>query len=123
MAGNAVRWFEIYVEDMPRARRFYEAVFGVTLTAISPAGPELWGFPSDPAAYGGGGALAFMPGVRPGGNSTIVYFAAEDCAAPAARVTAAGGQLFKPKFSVGEYGFVALAFDTEGNLFGIHSMA
>jgi hypothetical protein len=26
-AANPVRWFEIYVEDMPRARRFYEAVF------------------------------------------------------------------------------------------------
>jgi len=27
MINNAVNWFEIYVRDMPRAKKFYEAVF------------------------------------------------------------------------------------------------
>ena len=38
------------------------------------------------------------------------------------RVEAAGGRLQRDKMSIGEYGNIALAFDTEGNMFGLHSM-
>ena len=31
---NPVRWFEIYVQDMGRAKTFYEAVFGIQLTKL-----------------------------------------------------------------------------------------
>jgi hypothetical protein len=56
-----------------------------------------------------------------GGNSTLVYFAAADCAVEAARVAAAGGQIFRDKMSIGPYGFIVLASDPDGNMFGIHS--
>ena len=52
-----------------------------------------------------------------------MYFSCADCAVEAAKVEKAGGSLVKPKFSIGQYGFIALAFDTEGNLFGLHSIA
>ncbi len=29
MTGNPVVWFEIYVQDMSRAQKFYETVFGL----------------------------------------------------------------------------------------------
>jgi hypothetical protein len=29
--------------------------------------------------------------------------------------------MFKEKFSIGQYGFIALIFDTEGNMVGLHS--
>jgi len=57
-----------------------------------------------------------------GGCSTLVYFGCEDCAVEEARVTPAGGRVERPKLSIGQYGFITLAFDTEGNLFGLHSM-
>jgi uncharacterized protein len=63
-----------------------------------------------------------MQGVSSGGNSTIVYFRCDDCAAAGKRAVAAGGRIMKDKFSIGEYGFIVLAFDTESNLFGLHSM-
>ena len=122
MAGNPVGWFEIYVQDMTRARAFYEAVFQVKLERLPSASPEMWIFPGDMTSYGAGGALARLEGVPSGGNSTVVYFSCPDCAAEAGRVVAAGGKLLKEKFSIGEFGFIALAFDTEGNLFGMHSM-
>jgi predicted enzyme related to lactoylglutathione lyase len=28
----------------------------------------------------------------------------------------------QPKMSIGEYGFISLAIDSEGNMFGLHSM-
>ena len=63
-----------------------------------------------------------MEGVAPGGNSTIVYFTSIDCSVEESRVAAAGGKIFKPKMSIGEHGFMSLCSDTEGNMFGIHSM-
>ena len=38
-------------------------------------------------------------------------------------VEAAGGKLHQAKMPIGEYGNIALAFDSEGNMFGLHSMA
>ncbi len=63
-----------------------------------------------------------MEGANSGGNSTLVYFACNDCAIEAARAVDAGGRIHKEKMSIGQYGFIALVYDTEGNLFGLHSM-
>jgi hypothetical protein len=63
-----------------------------------------------------------IPGVPSGGNSTLVYFACEDCAVEGARVAAAGGTIHREKLSIGEYGFIVLAVDTEGNMIGLHSL-
>jgi len=122
MDGNPVRWFEIYVQDMARARAFYEAVLGVQLSRLEGPDMEMWSFPEQMEQYGATGALVRMPGFPSGGNSVLVYFASEDCAVEAARVAAAGGSLQKEKFSIGQYGFIALATDSEGNMFGLHSM-
>ncbi len=122
MSENAVRWFEIYVQDMPRAKAFYEAVLGVRLEKIEGPDIEMWSFRGDPDRAGTGGALVHIPGVPSGGCSTLVYFGCEDCAVEEARVAPAGGRVERPKLSIGPYGFVTLAFDTEGNLFGLHSM-
>ena len=45
MQNNPVNWFEIYVQDMERARKFYENVFGVTLKKLETVTPEIWAFP------------------------------------------------------------------------------
>lgn len=122
MKGNPVCWFEIYVQDMARAKRFYESVFQTTLEKLDTPEFEMWGFPSDMERYGSCGSLVKIEGVCSGGNSTIVYFSCADCAAEAARVKAAGGQIHKEKTSIGQYGFMVLAVDTEGNMIGLHSM-
>ncbi len=118
---NPVGWFEIYVRDMDRARRFYEAVFQCKLEKLESGGIEMQAFPMKMDLPGAAGALVKMDGVGPGAG-TIVYFTCADCAEEAARVPAAGGKIFKPKFSIGQYGFISLVNDTEGNLFGLHSV-
>jgi uncharacterized protein len=122
MAKNPVSWFEIYVQDMERARKFYEAMLQVKLQKLNSTVSELWAFPQSFTGYGASGALVKMEGVSSGGNSTLVYFSCVDCAVEAKRAVAAGGQILKEKFSIGEYGSIVLAFDTEGNMFGLHSM-
>ena len=124
MDHNPVVWFEIYVADMDRARRFYETVLGTTLTKLDdPSGEtEMWSFPTSQERPGAGGALVRMAGVSPGGGGTLVYLGCADCAVEASRVAGAGGRVERPKFSIGPYGHIALVSDTEGNMIGLHSM-
>lgn len=122
MAGNPVVWFEIYVQDMSRAREFYETVLGVRLHRLDSPEVEMMAFPLSTDAVGASGALVRMPGVPSRAGGTLVYFATEDCAIEAGRVAPAGGRVERGKFPIGEYGFIALACDTEGNMFGLHSM-
>ena len=123
MPSNPVRWFEIYVQDMPRARKFYETVFQTKLTKLDSQTMDYWTFPQmimDQA--GTSGALVKAEGAPSGGNSTRVYFACDDCAAEVQRALEAGGRIKQDKMSIGQYGFMALVFDTEGNLIGLHSL-
>lgn len=122
MTRNPVVWFEIYVQDMPRAKKFYETVLGTSLERLEAGDLEMWSFPMSDDDPGAAGALVHMPGAPSGGNSTLVYFRCADCAVEASRVAAAGGSVQRDKMSIGPYGFIALAVDTEGNLFGLHSM-
>ncbi|MBI1890625.1 MAG: VOC family protein [Burkholderiales bacterium] len=122
MQNNPIGWFEIYVQDMDRAKKFYESVFQNKLERLESPGIEMWSFPMVKDGMGATGALVKMEGVPSGANSVLVYFMCEDCAVEAVRVKDAGGQIQKEKFSIGQYGFIALATDTEGNMIGLHSM-
>ena len=122
MAHNPVNWFEIYVQDMARARAFYEAMLATRLERLEGSGIEMWIFPAQPDGAGAAGSLVRYEGFPSGGNSTVVYFRCDDCAVEAARAAAHGGKVFKDKFSIGPHGFIALVTDTEGNLIGLHSM-
>lgn len=122
MILNPVGWFEIYVQDMPRAKRFYEQVLGVTLEKILETQQiSMWRFPGSTGGAGASGALVWA-GTPSGGNSTLVYFSCNDCALEASRVEDAGGRAHREKMSIGEYGYVVLCVDSEGNMFGLHSM-
>ncbi len=125
MNTNPAVWFEIYVQDMARAQKFYESVLRIKLEQLgdpTDATVEMMAFPMDMERPGASGALAKMSGFPSGGNSTLVYFSCADCAEEAGRVASSGGRIQRDKMAIGEYGFIALAFDTEGNMFGLHSM-
>ena len=126
MGTNPISWFEIYVDDMGRAQKFYEAVFNVELNPLGggPTGElDMKSFPQNFESYGASGALVRVPGFSSSRNSTLVYFSCEDCAVEESRIEDAGGKIERGKTSIGEYGFVTLAYDTEGNMFGLHSMS
>ena len=118
---NPVGWFEIYVDDIEKAKSFYQDVFQVKLETLtnpgieSTSGLEMWGFPGN-NEYGATGAIATMPGISPGGTGTLVYFSCEDCKTEEARVTEFGGKVLKPKCSIGEHGFISMCMDTAGNM-------
>lgn len=119
---NPVRWFEIYVSDMNRAKAFYETLLKVKLSEMPFQEGEMWGFPSNPDRWGCSGSLVRMNGLTPSGVNTIIYFGSEDCENEEKMIPRLGGKIHKPKMSIGQYGFITLAIDTEGNTIGLHSM-
>ena len=126
MKQNPVGWFEIYVEDMARARRFYESVLDITLERLGDPTDfrvEMMAFPMGMDIPGASGSLVKTEGFKSGANSTLVYFSCANCAEEGSRVDSSGGRIQRDKMSIGEYGFIVLAIDTEGNMFGLHSMS
>ncbi|MFA7284683.1 MAG: VOC family protein [Candidatus Absconditabacterales bacterium] len=124
---NPFGWIEIYVGDMNRAQSFYETVFQVKLENMAmpegiDSGMQMLTFPSNMGGWGCSGALVKAKEVSPGTGGTIAYFTCDDCSVEIARVAAAGGTVAQEKMSIGEYGFIAIAIDTEGNTIGFHSM-
>jgi uncharacterized protein len=120
MKPNPIVWCEIYVQDMDRAKRFYESVFEVKLEKLESPGMDMWAFPMTMDTVGASGALVKMDGVPSGGSGTIPYFHCNEVAVESERVVTAGGQIHKPKMSISQYGFMALILDTEGNMIGLH---
>ncbi|MEM1412547.1 MAG: VOC family protein [Pseudomonadota bacterium] len=121
MAYNPVGWFEIYVQDIPRAKEFYEAVLAIEMTPLEMPGVEMFGFPMHDDVKGSSGSIIKMPDMASGGSGTLVYFTCVDCAEESGRVEAAGGTVIQPKMSIGDYGFVSLIKDPDGNMVGLHS--
>ncbi|MCJ8275983.1 MAG: VOC family protein [Bdellovibrionales bacterium] len=122
---NAIGWFDIYVNDLSRAVSFYEEVLGYKLEEIKdPTGEsQMMSFSADMTVYGAAGALVKSDHGKPGIGGTLVYFSVEDCSKNEKIVSSAGGEVIRPKFSIGEFGWVTLCKDTEGNIFGLNSMS
>lgn len=123
---NAVCWFEIYVNDMDRAKKFYSTVLNIDLQDA----PPMEGMPDMKMAFfewvenapNAAGALVKMNDMPAGPGGTMVYFQCDDCSAEESRVEGAGGKVYQSKFPIGEHGFCSICADSEGNTFGLHSI-
>jgi predicted enzyme related to lactoylglutathione lyase len=122
--SNPVVWFEIAAADLERAKKFYSEVFQLEMQYVDmPDSPMYMMGSSAEGIAGASGALVKSADNIPSTSGTIVYFYCDDVAVEASRVEAAGGTLIVPKTSLGEFGFMAMFIDTEGNKVGMHSMA
>lgn len=122
--SNPVVWFEIAAADLERAKKFYSDVFQKEMQYVDmPDSPMYMMGSSAEGISGASGALVKSADNIPSTSGTIVYFYCDDVAVEASRVEAAGGTLIVPKTSLGEFGFMVMFIDTEGNKVGMHSMA
>ncbi|PZD76547.1 VOC family protein [Mesonia sp. K7] len=122
---NPVVWFELYVNDINRATKFYEAVLQITMEDMGdPTDPsvQMKCFPSDMENYGAAGVLVKMEGIQPSTNGSLVYFGGEDCKVLETRAAENGAEIIQPKMAIGKHGFVSIVKDPEGNSIGFHSL-
>jgi uncharacterized protein len=121
--SHAIVWFEIPVNDLKRAKGFYEAIFQTTM--MEPPGEMKTAFfPADWQNGEIGGSLIQEEGNAPAAQGTVVYLnAGEDLSLVLDRVEAAGGKIVMPKMKIPmeDAGFIGLFLDSEGNKVGLAS--
>ncbi|OJJ22330.1 hypothetical protein BKI52_06505 [marine bacterium AO1-C] len=118
---NPVCWFDLYVSDLERAKKFYETVLNIQLVDFPPEWGKQAAFPSSDDGPNISGALVEKENLNTSESTTMVYFASEDCVTEEARVAQAGGKVITPKMSIGEFGFISVVMDNEGNRVGLYS--
>lgn len=118
---NPVGWFDIHVSNLDRAKKFYETVFSIKLTDL----PIEWGrqalFPFNHESPNISGALVEKKNMQPSESNTVIYFETDDCVTAESWIVQAGGKIVQPKMHIGEFGYVSIFIDTEGNTIGLHS--
>jgi predicted enzyme related to lactoylglutathione lyase len=109
--------FEIHVDDIERARGFYEKLFGWSF--------QKWGEADYYVVTTGEGTAGINGGMLPrqaGGervNGWVNTVSVDDLDSCLALVEANGGTIALPKQPMEGIGWVAYAIDSEGNLFGM----
>lgn len=120
---NPVVYFEIPVEDLDRAIRFYSEVFNFELFKTTIDGNEMALFPFEDKALGISGALAKGKIYKPSIEGALVYFRTKNIDENLKLAVENGGEILYPKTSNGELGFVAEFKDSEGNRVALHQTA
>jgi predicted enzyme related to lactoylglutathione lyase len=121
MKNNMVVWFDIPVNDINRAKKFYSKVFKIKFQSVAEDTPnEMAFFPYEKGTVSG----ALCQGMaKPNHNGSTVYLnAGEDLQEALSRVEEAGGKILQEKMEIGENGFIAFFEDSEGNRVGMHSV-
>ncbi|MDP2948601.1 MAG: VOC family protein [Chloroflexota bacterium] len=103
--------FEIPADDVERARKFYQGLFG---WQIAEAGEGYHLIQTGEGELGGGMMKRVMPEQRP-----VLYVLVESVDEYAKKIQGAGGTIVVPKMAVPTMGYFAQALDTEGNVFAI----
>jgi predicted enzyme related to lactoylglutathione lyase len=117
---NNVDFFAINADDVPRARKFYETVFGWSF--------EPWGPPNFYLIETGQERMTTVHGALQerrelARGQTMIGFectiSVENIDQTIRAIEAHGGRIAAPKFHIPTVGTVAYFFDTEGNVAGI----
>jgi uncharacterized protein len=126
MSNNVVH-FEIFVDDLERAKKFYFDVLGwafnfmegMDYTLVYPGGKVLEG----PAKVGINGGMALRTGPAQKSRSTpnafVCTVAVDDLDAVLAKVESGGGTIDAPAESIPGIGRLAYIRDTEFNMIGL----
>jgi predicted enzyme related to lactoylglutathione lyase len=114
--------FEIPADNLARAKKFYNTVFGWKMNEM----PEMEyvlvetveldknGLPREPGAINGG-MLERQDPVK----SPVITISLKSIDQAASTIEKNGGKLVRAKMAVGDMGFAAYFKDTEGNVIGL----
>ncbi|MEO9484425.1 MAG: VOC family protein [Ekhidna sp.] len=117
-------WFELPVNDMNRAKKFYASIFDIQMADTIEIGNSVMSFfPFETDASGATGSLIKQESYIPSHEGTMVYFSVGEINEVLPKITSAGGQIIHEKMSIGEHGFVAHFEDCEGNRVALHQQA
>ena len=109
--------FDVPVDDMERASRFYRELLDWKIEAAP--GPMPYSFiatADDEGEEGLGGGMGLR---EDPGQQITMYAGVSSVDEYAEKVEALGGKVVTPKMTVPGFGYLAVCVDTEGNTFGL----
>ena len=112
--SNPVIYFEIPVQDLDRAMKFYTAVFNFDFEKETIDSNEMALFPFADENSGISGALAKGEIYKPTKDGVVIYFTTDNIDETLKSASSNGGQILYPVTDNG-IGFVAEFEDPEGN--------
>jgi predicted enzyme related to lactoylglutathione lyase len=121
---NAINWFEIPVQDIQRAKKFYEAIFNIEMKTLEMGGTKMVFFPSSDNMEGKvSGALVKGEMHHPSMDGVVIYLNANpDIQVVLDRITENGCPIIMPRTLINEQvGYMAFFIDTEGNRMALHA--
>jgi uncharacterized protein len=120
---HILSWFEIPVDDIDRAQRFYETLLGQSLRREEMGPQSLAVFPYDEGSVGG--ALLSSPHPpSPSSDGMVAYLnAGPSLDLVLSRADELGAEVLLPKVKLPrDIGWIAHIRDCEGNRVGLHSL-
>lgn len=120
---NALNWFEIPAKELARAKKFYEAIFGIEMEEMPMGGMKMVTFPYNPGGGNVSGALIEHELYEPKNNGTLIYLNANpEIQDVIDRIETAGGSVLIPKTQISpDIGYMCVFLDTEGNRVALHA--
>lgn len=120
---NSINWFEIPVNDIKRAAKFYETIFGIKMESNEMMGMQMAFFPAENMNGKASGGLVQSAQHKPSKEGAVLYLNGNpDLSVSLGKVEKAGGKVVMPKTKISdEIGFMAFFIDSEGNKVGLHS--
>ncbi len=117
---NTISYFEIHVDDIPRAVQFYTNVFGWRFERDDTIPEEYWRIFSDGIMGGLLKRHAPAPvGGEYGRNAFVNLMMVENFDATEKKIVEQGGRVTLARFSVPGKCWQGYFVDTEGNMFGL----
>jgi predicted enzyme related to lactoylglutathione lyase len=123
--ANAINWFSIPADDFQRAVKFYETIFGITLSVSEQPDGVMAMFPVDWQKGEVGGDITKTKDFKPSSDGSLLFLnGGPDLQVVLDRVKSAGGKVVMPKTAIPMQGagYMAMFLDPEGNRVGLHSM-
>ena len=120
---NAINWFEIPVNDINRAVKFYETVFDIKMETTDMMGMQMAFFPYEQGGGKASGGLVKSQMHTTSADGVKIYLNGNpDLSKALSKVEEAGGKITMPKTKINdEVGYMAFFIDTEGNALALHS--
>ena len=120
---NSINWFEIPVNDMARAKHFYQVAFSIHMHEDEMMGMKMAFFPYESGSGKASGALVQSEYHKPSTEGVLIYLNANPDMVPILeRIQTEGGKIIMPKTQITpEIGYMAFFIDTEGNKVALHS--
>jgi predicted enzyme related to lactoylglutathione lyase len=121
---NTVVWFDMPVQDLDRAIRFYSAVLAAPIQKQQYSGMAFAVLPHSEGAVSGCLTTNCQDDDnKPSSHGPLLYLNCQGRLDEAiAAVATGGGKMLQPRHPIGPYGFRAVVLDSEGNRIALHSM-